>query len=109
MAIDWDGFVLGPVMGIFGDAVIYTPRGGTPIPIADGIWDEGATTTVITDGEEVTIQTPLLGIRVAALNGIVPAQNDRVQIVKTGMVYLVANPEADGHGHVLLRLMKAQP
>ena len=39
MAIDWDGLVLGPVMGAFGEKIVYTPRGGVPIVISDAVFD----------------------------------------------------------------------
>jgi len=109
MAINWDSLVLGPSMKVFGEEVVYTPRGGQPIPIPDAVWDEASTETHIVDGEEVVIQTPMLGIRAAALNGIEAAQSDRVTITATGSAYVVARPLPDGHGHILLKLMKAQP
>jgi hypothetical protein len=109
MAIDWDDLVLGPVMGIFGDGIIYMPRGGTPIPIEDAVFDEEAKELVIgDDGQATTQKMPILGIRLAALSpdlSTAPQQNDRVQIVKTGKVYLVREPIPDGHGHVLMKLM----
>jgi hypothetical protein len=106
MAIDWDAILLGPVMGKFGQVVIYTPRGGSSITITDAVWDEGATETTIVGEEQVTIQRPLLGIRQAALGGVTAAQNDRVQIVASGEVYLVKNPLPDSHGHIRLQLAK---
>jgi hypothetical protein len=37
---------------------------------------------------------------------VTAAQNDRVQIVASGEVYLVKNPLPDSHGHIRLQLAK---
>jgi len=109
MSINWDDLVLGPVMGIFGDGIIYMPRVGAPVPIQDAVFDEEAKELVIgDDGQATTQKMPVLGIRLAALSpdlSVEPRQNDRVQIVKTGKVFLVREPIPDGHGHVLMKLM----
>lgn len=109
MSIDWDSLVLKPVMAVFGDEVIYTPRGGSPVTITDAVFDEEAMDMQLeVDGQTSTQHRPTLGIRLAALSpdlSIEPRQSDRVQIVKTGKVYVVREPIPDGHGHVLLKLM----
>ncbi|WP_395391486.1 hypothetical protein WBP07_12680 [Novosphingobium sp. BL-8A] len=105
MSIDWDDLVLGPTMGLFGDEVIYTPRGGTPVTIPDAVFDEESTDLQLDqDGQTSTQRRPVLGIRTSALPAP-PQQSDRVQIVKTGKVYVVRESIPDGHGHVLLKLM----
>lgn len=105
MSIDWDDLVLGPAMGLFGDKVIYTPRGGAPVTIPDAVFDEEAIELQLDqDGQTTTQRRPVLGIRASALP-VEPKQSDRVQIVKTGKVYVVREPIPDGHGHVHLKLM----
>ncbi|KAH2808730.1 hypothetical protein KXV85_005852, partial [Aspergillus fumigatus] len=64
-------------MKVFGQEVVYTPRGGQPITIPDAVWDEASSEIHIVDGQEVVVQTPTLGIRAAALDGIEAAQSDR--------------------------------
>jgi hypothetical protein len=56
MSINWDDLVLGPVMGIFGDGIIYIPRVGAPVPIKDAVFDEEAKELVIGDDGQATTQ-----------------------------------------------------
>ncbi|WP_260927372.1 hypothetical protein [Novosphingobium sp. 9] len=105
MSIDWDSLVLGPAMGIFGDEVIYTPRGGVAVTIPDAVVDDEATELQMGEDGQTSIQKrPLIGIRAAAL-AAEAQQGDRVKVVKTGKVYVVREPIPDGHGHVLLKVM----
>jgi hypothetical protein len=108
MSIDWDDLVLGPVMAVFGEKVIYTPRGGAPITIDDAVFDEENYDVAIgADGQEVNLKKPIVGIRAAVLGGYDPKQNDRVTILRTGQNFIVKNPNPDGHGHIVLLLMAA--
>ena len=105
MSIDWDDLVLGPTMGLFGEEVIYTPRGGAPVTIPDAVFDEESIDLQLDeDGQTTTQRRPVLGIRVSALP-TEPQQSDSVKIVKTGKVFIVREPLPDGHGHILLKLM----
>ncbi|HZU64976.1 MAG TPA: hypothetical protein VFF98_14920 [Novosphingobium sp.] len=98
--------VLSPVMGIFGSGIVFVPAGLTPIPLPDAVLDEEASVTVPgDDGMAITVQKPVVGIRVAALGGYVPQQGDRVIDQASGRTYIVSNPLSDGHGHVLCHLM----
>lgn len=105
MAIDWDGLVLQPVMGVFGEELIYTPRGGSPVTIPDAVVDDEATEMQLDGDGQTTIQKrPIIGIRASAL----PAdarQNDTVKVTKTGKVYVVREAIPDGHGHIVLKVM----
>lgn len=106
MAIDWDAEVLGPVMAVFGEAVLYLPRYGSPISIPDAVFDEESSEIQIGEDAQVATQRkPVLGIRAALVPGA--AQSDRVQIVRTGTMYVVKDVEPDGHGHLKLSLMLA--
>lgn len=105
MSIDWDGLVLSPVMGVFGDEVIYTPRGGSPVTINDAVFDEESTELAVgMDDQASTQRRPVLGIRSSSLP-FAPKQDDRVTIVKTGKTYIVREALPDGHGHIHLKLM----
>lgn len=106
MAIDWDGLVLGPVMGAFGEKIVYTPRGGAPIVIPDAVFDEESADIAIgEDGQVSTQQKPTCGIRQAALLGATASQGDSVRRDLNGRIYLVREPIPDGHGHIRLMLM----
>lgn len=105
--IDWDAAILAPVMGVFGEQVIYTPRNGVPVVITDAVFDEEAAEIQIgEDGQATTQRKPTLGMR-ASWFYTPPAQSDRVLIVRTGVTYIVKNPQPDGHGHIRCDLMLA--
>ena len=105
--IDWDRLVLGPVMGVFGEEVIFLPRSGSPVTIPDAVFDEEAAEVQIgQDGQPVTLRKPVLGIRAARLP-FEPKQSDRVLITRTGGSYVVKTVEPDGHGSIRMDLMQA--
>lgn len=115
MSIDWDDFVLTPLMGIFGEGVpaveaslpFYTPRGRAGFRLPDAVFDEQYRRVVEQgDGSEVSTSTPVLGVR-ASLFAIDPAQGDRVLIPSSGKTYRIADVQPDGHGHILLILTEA--
>ncbi len=116
MSIDWDDFVLTPLMGIFGEGVPgdpsswprYTPRGGSAFQLPDAVFDEQYHRVVEQgEGSEVSTTTPVLGVR-AALFPQPPDQGDRVFIPSNGKTYRIADDQPDGHGHILLILIEAQ-
>jgi len=113
--MDWDNFVLKPLMEIFGEGVpaipaswpTYTPRRGAAFPLPDAVFDEQYRRVVDQgDGSEVSTSTPVLGVR-ASLFAIDPAQGDRVLIPSNGKTYRIADVQPDGHGHILLILTEA--
>ena len=105
MAIDWDNFLLRSVMGVFGEAITYTPRGGAPIAITDAVFDEESGDIAIGEDAQMSTQRkPICGIRTAAL-GIAAAQGDTVTRVSNGLAYIVKDVIPDGHGHVKVVLM----
>lgn len=115
MSIDWDAFILDPVMEIFGEGVrsvetslpLYTPRGRPAFRLPDAVFDEQYRRVVDQgDGSEVSTSTPVLGVR-SSLFSRPPTQGDRVLIPSNGKSYRVADAQADGHGHVLLVLIEA--
>jgi len=104
MPINWDALLLSGVMGIFGEPISYTPRGGAPIVITDAVFDEESADIAIGEDAQMSTQRkPICGIRVAAL-GQAAAQNDTVTRTSTGLAYIVKDVIPDGHGHVKLVL-----
>lgn len=107
MAIDWDRELLGPVMAVFGEPVIYTPRGSASFRIEDAVFDEEAADVQVgEDGQISSQRKPMLGVRAAAFASP-PLQSDRVVIERTGAAYIVRDAQADGHGWIVLDLMVA--
>lgn len=114
MSIDWDGLVLGPAMGIFGEGQptdsttwpTYTPRSLAGFALADAVFDaEYESVTVDADGVATSSRRPVLGVRIALLPRP-PAQNDQVFIPSTGKNYAVSDVHPDGHGFAKLILME---
>jgi hypothetical protein len=114
MSIDWDGLVLGPAMGIFGEGQptdpstwpTYTPRGQSPFALAYAVFDaEYESVTVDADGVPTSSRRPVLGVRMA-LFAHAPAQNDLVFIPSTAKNYIVSDVHPDGHGFAKLVLVE---
>lgn len=113
MSIDWDGLVLGPVMGIFGESAdraglpVYTPRGLPAFELADAVFDAQYEQVIVAgDGSQSTSRRPVLGVRLSLFLARPPQQNDKVLIPATGKTYVVKDVQPDGHGHALLLLME---
>lgn len=109
MAIDWDKYVVGPTIGVFGEElpVLYAPAGGSATPI-QGVFDDAYhDLSQLQDGAPTSTMRPVLGVQASALaaKGIVPAQGD--QVTCRGVAYVVADTEPDGHGHIKLMLTQA--
>lgn len=116
MSIDWDGLVLGPVMGMFGEGdagapaslPTYHPKRGKPFRLTDAVFDAAyQLVTELGDGTTQTSAHPVLGVR-ASLFPVPPAQGDVVHIPSVRRHYAVTDPRADGHGHILLVLIEAE-
>lgn len=113
MAIDWDGLVLAPVMGVFGEdertgLPIYTPRGLPAFNLADAVFDAEYEQVDVNpdDGTTSTSRRPVLGVRLSLFQRP-PAQSDRVYIPKAGKTYVVRDVHPDGHGHAKLMLQES--
>ena len=101
MAIDWDELVLGPVVGVFAEAVTYIPAGGAPYA-SQGVFTEGfQVVTILEDGSPITGEQPRLGVRLADLRAT-PVQGDAVTV--RGTTYSVNEPRFDSHGRADLML-----
>jgi hypothetical protein len=121
--IDWDAFVLGPTISVFGQAALYQPMtpqyaGGPLVPKGSalsivGVFDEGyqeidplATGDLIGRNSYVTSARPVLGVRLSQMP-LYPMQGDRLAIVLTSQAFVVGEVQPDGHGHALLLLNDA--
>lgn len=102
MPFDWRAVtdkMNGVAMQTFGERerVLYAPATGeTPFEV-DGIFDEAFLELRIVDGAQVATEQPTLGIQFSQF-AIPPAQDDQLQIIRTGALYVVREPRPDGHG-----------
>lgn len=115
MAIDWDAELLGPVMAEFGEGradvltslPLYYPKRGTAFRLRDAVFDPAyQQVTDLGDDTTSTSSHPVLGVR-ESLFAPPPGQGDYVYIPSADRTYAVKDPEADGHGHVLLILIES--
>lgn len=103
MAIDWDGDVLTPLMGVFAEPVTYMPAAGAQYP-AVGVFDrEYLDVTLLEDGSENSTRRPVLGVQLSTLSAM-PVQNDKVFVPSVGLTYIVREVRPDGHGWAKLML-----
>lgn len=100
--IDWDSAVLGPVMGVFGEAVRFMPATTRPTSIT-GVFDEAYVEVDPTGGMGVISARPVLGVRLSQFV-TPPLQGDRLTIVRTGETFIVNEVRPDGHGAAKLML-----
>ena len=90
--------------GALGEAVIYTPSGGSPVTI-QGIFD-AKYQALVPDGSGGTVVTstrPAVGIKLSDL-AAPPGPLDRVRI--RGVDYGIEPPQEDGQGGALLFLKR---
>jgi len=106
MAINWDALVIGPLEGIFGEPITYTPVGGV-LFATSGVFDDAFHKDAFFDDGSVGVQTtsPTLGVRLSSFTSP-PLQNDRVFVVSVNTTYVVREVHPDGHGWVKLVLNK---
>lgn len=99
--IDWPSLVIGPVVGVFGQAATYV-QSGVSYPLT-GVFDEAYTSVDVADGQPVTTTSPCLGFNVSDLP-VTAKQRDRLTITATGQTYIVRRVQPDGHGWCRLLL-----
>ena len=105
--IDWDKKLIGPLLGVFGEAVVHSPRNGIPQNIS-GVFDNAYLKDVMfEDGSSSTTEVhAVLGVQTSTLE-FMPAQNDQIYIVRTAATYVVKDVHFDGRGTAKLILSKA--
>lgn len=96
-------------MKTFGEIerVLFIPVAGSPYQV-DGIFDEAFLDISIVDGAEVATVQPRLGIQLSQFT-TPPAQDDQLQLIRTGAVYVVREARLDGWGGggLMLNLVSA--
>lgn len=103
MSLDWFATMdqaNGATQDAFGEPVIYMPVSGAPFNIT-GIFDEAFLELLVVDGVQVATEQPTLGIQTSQFTAQLkaqPVQDDQLQIVRTGEIYVVREPRPDGHG-----------
>lgn len=110
--IDWNAIVLAPVMGVFGEQVLYQPAVGTPFGINHAVFDDGFTEVDPLGSPGVLSAKPVLGVKLSEFPfgfDAKEAQGDRFTVARTGVTYIVRSGEPDSHGHALLRANVAPP
>jgi hypothetical protein len=102
--VDWDVLVLGPLNGVYGEPVTYTPVAGAPFDIS-GVFDEAYAAVDLGAEPSVISARPVLGVRLSECpSGYDPenAQGDHFTVQRTGVTYVVKAGKTDGHGHARL-------
>lgn len=109
MPVNWDAVVIGPLMGVFGESVTYTPRGGAALQIT-GVFDDAYLKEVMFEDATsgVTTVSAVLGVQLAQF-AAPPAQNDSLTVASNGATYLVREVRTDSRGGAKLMLTKVGP
>lgn len=84
----------------FGQAVTYTPRGGSPVEVT-GIFDAAHQLVTLAGDVEIDTVGPVLGVRLADF-AAPPTQGDQVTVA--GTAYAVRSVQPDGQGGASLVL-----
>ena len=107
MPIDWSAVVLGPLMGVFGELVTYTPRSGVALQIT-GVFDDAYLKEVMFEDATsgVTSVAAVLGVQLSQF-AAPPAQNDSLMVASNGATYLVREVRTDSRGGAKLLLSKS--
>lgn len=101
--MDFDRYVLAPVMAAFGESVTYYNTTLAP-QVLRAVYDDRYRETTFKDGLEVVDTHPVLGLRTADLPaGVLPVKGEGFRV--QGRLYVVSDPpETDGHGHIKVPL-----
>ncbi|TAM50225.1 MAG: hypothetical protein EPN57_20610 [Paraburkholderia sp.] len=102
MPFDWRAVtdkVNGIAVKTFGEVerVLFMPASGATPYAVDGIFDEAFLDLSVIDGVQVATVQPRLGIQLSQFT-VPPAQDDQLQLIRTGAVYVVREARLDGWG-----------
>lgn len=98
MSVNFDTLLLAPAQAAFGEAVTYTPAGGSALALTGIFLAAFKDVTFDRDGAPLTTVNPVLDMRLSVFGDIVPAQGD--QVVVRGNTYNVSDVQPDGIGGV---------
>ena len=106
MSINWSAEVLGPLMGIFGEAAIYTPQNGVAFPVT-GVFDNAYLKDVMFEDASmgVTSVHAVLGVQLSQFP-VPPAQNGLLFVTSVNTTFVVKEVRVDSHGGAKLILSK---
>jgi len=88
---------------VFGEAVIYTPKGGGVTESMTGIFDGAAKRVALADGIEIETTVPVLSMH---LEDFLVAPEHGATVLVRSAAYSVIGVEPDGQGDVDLVLEK---
>ncbi len=102
MAVDFDRALVAG-MKAFGQAAVYSPKGGQPFAVT-GVFDREYLEVKFNDiGAAISSRRPVLGLRAASVPaGVCLAQGDTAEV--GGGTWKVVTVEPDSHGHIFLGL-----
>lgn len=106
MPISWDKMVLGPLMGVFGEAVTYMPAAGGSYAIS-GVFDDAYLKEVMFEdaSQGVTEVSAVLGVQLSQFTAT-PAQNDQLSVASVNTTYVVREVRPDSRGGAKLMLSR---
>jgi hypothetical protein len=108
MPIDWNAAVIGPLIGVFGEPVTYTPFSGGAAFQISGVFDDAYLKEVLFEdaSSAVTTMSAVLGVQLSQFPSV-PVQNDSLQVVSTGSTYIVREVRTDSRGGAKLLLSRS--
>ncbi|EBV5082433.1 hypothetical protein DO659_03315 [Salmonella enterica subsp. enterica serovar Minnesota] len=109
MAVNWDRYLLKPLMDVFGESVSYQPSSGDAYNIT-GVFDRAYTQDVEPleeGGPTINTTKPVLGVRDAVFR-TPPARGDRVLIKRINTWFVVSDVQPDSHGGTRLELNRVK-
>ena len=105
MTVDLDALVLKPIMGIFGEQMVWITPDGLQVSCV-GVFTEAFSEAKFSAGESVSTDRPRIGLRSGQFAGRKPAQGDVIR--RGGVDYIVSAQNDDSIGHLHLTVMLAQ-
>ena len=105
MAVDLDALVLKPIMGIFGEQMVWIAPDGAQTPFV-GVFTEAFSEAKFSAGESVSTDRPRIGLRSNQFFRGKPSQGDI--IMRGDTAYVVSAQNDDSIGHLHLTVMLAQ-
>lgn len=109
MSVNWDAVVIGPLQGVFGEPVIYTPLGGAAFQIS-GVFDDAYLKEMLFEDGTTGTNTvsAVLGVQLSQFS-TPPAQNSSLTVISNGATYLVREVRPDSRGGAKLMLSRVTP
>lgn len=107
MSIDWNAVVIGPLIGVFGEPVVYMPFAGGAAFQISGVFDDAYLKEVLFEDAStgVTEVHAVLGVQLPQFASP-PIQNDQLSVASVNTTYVVRDVRPDGRGGAKLVLSK---